>query len=75
MTSEDIQATITACANKLHADGMTDLAAAYRAMVFIALAELEDQHQETEDHAALRRDMHAFAATVGDTLYRWRNAA
>jgi hypothetical protein len=77
MTSEAkfADATIQACADKLVDGGLRDRAAAFRGMIYIALAALEDEHKDAEDHDALRRDMAGFAATVADTLQRWGKAA
>ena len=53
--SEQISKTIAACASELEADGMTDEAAAYRAMVFTGLAKLDELLSPEQLHSDLIR--------------------
>ena len=62
--SEQINKTIAACASELEAVGMTDEASAYRGMIFVALAKL-DQLLSPEQ---LRADLVRIGAYV-DHLY------
>ena len=53
--SEQISKTIAACATELEAVGMTDEAAAYRAMIFTGLAKLAELLSPEQLHSDLIR--------------------
>lgn len=71
MTDKTMSAAITReiekAADRLVALGMADRAAAYRAMIYIALANIEDEHELIDP---LYNDMQAFSCTVADTIRR-----